>query len=301
MKINYKKELFKGFSGLCESVFCAPFEDPIKFSEDKFENDRFRVLIDTGKDFLEFSTIENADYVIIPYKWDNYSDNTKTIIDEAKKNGKKVIALHNDDFAPKMKLKDEDGYLFTTTITKGSNEINEFSFPSFTGDFFMSESNINRKIGFCGALTHPLRTDVLSKLSSSDMETDFIIRSGFFAPELSKDQARIEYFSHIDRNTFNLCIRGAGNFSYRFYETMMMGRIPIIVDSNQIFPFEKHLDYSEFSIRIDYKEEDIIGYIKSEINKLTDEKIVNMQKTSRKLWKEFMSPEGWVKNFTKEL
>ena len=134
MKINYKKELFKGFSGLCESVFCAPFEDPIKFSEDKFENDRFRVLIDTGKDFLEFSTIENADYVIIPYKWDNYSDNTKTIIDEAKKNGKKVIALHNDDFAPKMKLKDEDGQEVLRYKTKILFK-NQTQFSSFTTQY----------------------------------------------------------------------------------------------------------------------------------------------------------------------
>ena len=35
MKIHYKRELFKGYNGLCESVFCAPFEDPEKFKEDK--------------------------------------------------------------------------------------------------------------------------------------------------------------------------------------------------------------------------------------------------------------------------
>ena len=47
----------------------------------------------------------------------------------------------------------------------------------------------------------------------------------------------INSMKNLRDNCFNVCMRGAGNFSYRLYETMMMGRIPIIINSDQVFPF----------------------------------------------------------------
>jgi hypothetical protein len=303
MKIHYKRELFKGYSGLCESVFCAPFEDPEKFKEDKFENDRFSNLINIGSEYLELVDIVDCDYVVLPYKWDNYSQITSDIIKEGKKHGKKIIALHNDDFEPLKRLSEEDGYLFTTTLVKGSRRKNEFSFPAFSGDFFTEKFNLNRSFGFCGGITHHLRQDILSVIyNSKEIKSDLVIRQGFWAPELSKDDARIQFLDNMINNTFIICIRGAGNFSYRLYESMMMGRIPIIIDSDQILPFEKVIDYKCFSFRIDFKESNnIINILKDISNKLSDNDIINMQKNSRNIWKEYMSPEGWIKNFTKEL
>lgn len=301
MKINYRRDLFKGYSGLCESIFCAPFEDPEKFKEDEFENDRFNNLINQGKDYLHFTDIESCDYVIIPYKWDNYSQLTCDIIDEAKRLNKKVIALHNDDFAPSVKLKEEDGYLFTTTIASGLNQNNEFSFPAFTGDYYQNTHNTNRRFGFCGAITHNIRHQILSLIYNSDLNKDFIIRSGFWAPELTKLEARKQYMSHIEDNTFIICIRGAGNFSYRLYETMMMGRIPIIIDTQQVLPFETSLDYSDFSFRINYNDLELLNKLKDISLALSDGDIIKMQDKSREVWKEYMSPEGWIKNFKKEL
>jgi hypothetical protein len=305
MKIHYRRELFKGYSGLCESVFCAPFEDPKKFKEDKFENDRFSNLINLGSEYLEFVDINDCDYVILPYKWDNYSQITSDIINESKLHGKKIIALHNDDFEPLRRLHEEDGYLFTTTLVKGKRKSNEFSFPAFSGDFFKDDYkfNLNRSFGFCGGITHHLRQDVLSIIyNSKEIKSDLIIRQGFWAPELSKDEARIQFLNNMINNTFIICIRGAGNFSYRLYESMMMGRIPIIIDSDSIFPFDDVIDYNSFSFRIDHREFiNIIKILKDISNKLSDNDIMDMQKNSRNIWREYMSPEGWIKNFKKEL
>jgi hypothetical protein len=303
IKINYRKELFRGYNGLCESIFCAPFEDPEKFQEEKFENDRFKKNIEFGAYFLEFTEINECDYVIIPYKWDNYSSNSKNIIEEAKKFNKKVIALHNDDRYPQIPLKEEDGYLFTTTLELSNRKINEFSFPAFTGDYFeeVNKYNLNRRLGFCGAITHMLRGLVIQSLyNSTKIETNFIIRSGFWAPELSKDIARSQFIENLVDNTFILCVRGEGNFSYRLYETLMMGRIPIIIDSNQVLPFEYIIDYSTFSIRLPYNssiEDNLNNIIKS----LSDNDIILMQDNARLIWNEYLSPLGWIKNFNREI
>ena len=46
----------------------------------------------------------------------------------------------------------------------------------------------------------------------------------------------------INGNLFTLCYRGRGNFSVRFYETLMRGRIPIQINSSSIFPYEDEID-----------------------------------------------------------
>lgn len=304
MKIYYNKELFKGKVGLCESVFCAPFENPDLFKEEKFENNRFEKLIKEGKKYLQFVSIEECDFVVIPYKWDNCSNTTQAIIDEARKFNKKILTLHNDDYAPQVRLSPNDGFLFTTTLVKNQNQENEFSFPAFTGDFFEKSNsfNISKRLGFCGGITHQIRYDVLNLIFNSDLDKDIIIRKGFWAPELSKDDAREQFINNMINNTFIICMRGAGNFSYRLYETMMMGRIPIIIDSNQVFPFEKKIDYSEFSFRIDHSNVfNIVSILKEFIRTLSDDKIKEMQTKSRQIWEDYMSPEGWIKNFNKEI
>lgn len=304
IKINYKKELFKGFSGLCESVFCAPFEDPNKFSEEEWENNRFSRLIDTGHKFLEYTSIEDCDFVVIPYKWDNRSSLTDSIIKEAQNFNKKILTLHNDDFEPLNIPSESEGYIYTTAINSNDRQTNCFPFPAFTGDFF-DESyryNLSRNFGFCGAITHEIRYKILSQVYNSQLiSKKFIIRKGFWAPELSKNTARQEYVKNIQDSTFILCMRGAGNFSYRFYETLMMGRIPIIIDTNQVFPFENHINYDTFSFRIRESEIVNIELILKNISNIPDDKIKMMQDRSREFWLEYMSPEGWIKNFLKEL
>ena len=122
---------------------------------------------------------------------------------------------------------------------------------------------------------------------------------------MTKDEARIGYLENMKNNTFILVARGAGNFSYRLYETMMMGRIPVIIDSDQVFPFENILNYDEFSIKIPIdsalKSSVFNTMIHEWIKNKTDEDIINIQKKNRELWIEYMSPLGWIKNFKKEI
>lgn len=310
VKIHYNKSLFKGINGLTESIFCAPFEEKELFDEEKFENNRFLELIENGGKYIEYTDIKNCDFVIIPYKWNGRNFNNLNIINEAKENGKKIVTLHNDDYQPQEKISEDEGYLFTTTLIRDQRKVNEFSFPAFTGDFFndygsfyITESITQKSIGFCGAITNPIRPvvlDIISKING--FKTNFIIRDGFWAHGLTKDEARIGYYNNMSENCFTLCMRGAGNFSYRLYETMMMGRIPIIIDSNQVFPFEKILDYNLFSIiipedKINNSEEIINKWL---INKSSDD-ILDIQKMNRKIWIEYMSPLGWIKNFKNEI
>lgn len=66
-------------------------------------------------------------------------------------------------------------------------------------------------------------------------KTNFIYRNGYRGnAKNDKDRERTtnEYYQNMVDSTHVLCIRGTGNFSTRYWETIMMGRIPIVIDTD---------------------------------------------------------------------
>jgi hypothetical protein len=73
------------------------------------------------------------------------------------------------------------------------------------------------------------------------VRTDFVVREGYWAPGVERVAARDEYWQNMRASLFVVCVRGAGNFSYRLYETLMMGRIPLLVHTDGMYPAADHL------------------------------------------------------------
>ena len=64
--------------------------------------------------------------------------------------------------------------------------------------------------------------------------TNFIYRKKYRAGAKSQKDLQsttLEYYENLLDSDYILCIRGAGNFSIRLYETLMVGRIPIFVNT----------------------------------------------------------------------
>lgn len=307
MKIHYNKDVFKGpDGGMTESIFTMPFEDPSIWPQEPLQNNRFRNVIGVDFSNLEYTSLEECDFVVIPYKFDN-SQVTRDLIEEANDKGKKVIAIYNDDDQKPLPLTEEEGIVFRTSYLKSQKSANEYPFPAFVGDFYeqshiIREDDQKNTIGFCGQAFVKERRKSIQKLrKNQNFKTDFILRSGFWAPELPKEQARREFLDNMINNLFMVCARGEGNFSYRLYETLMMGRIPIIIDSDQELPFESIIDYNRVGPIIPF--EDI-----SNINKALDSwfqknypMLEDIQVFNRQIWERYMSPEGWLMNFEKEI
>ena len=45
-----------------------------------------------------------------------------------------------------------------------------------------------------------------------------------------------DYRQHLVRNTYILCPRGTENYSYRVYEALSYGRVPVIIDTDSVLP-----------------------------------------------------------------
>jgi len=292
IKIHFNKNLLDPCS---ELVILAPLAKE-KFKYEK----RFTNAIESGDQYVEYSSIEDCDYVVLPYKWNKNNKNTQTIIKEAHFHHKKVLIFHIDDSDEDINV--ENSYVFRTSFYRSTQKPYEFAFPCFKEDNFKNSilNNPKLNIGFCGQIVTKLRKETITQLKNSRLETNFIIRNTAW-PSIewgkTKEEVIKEFYKNMDKNLFNLCIRGGGNFSYRLYETMMMGRIPIIIDTDIVFPFNNLIKWQDCGV-IGKNNDNLISLIEKFYRK---KDMVSIQKNNRKIWEKFLSPIGVIQNIKKTL
>ncbi len=133
---------------------------------------------------------------------------------------------------------------------------------------------------------------------SSLVTTNFIYRNLYRAGAKTKEdleKTTQEYFDAIYSSDYVLCIRGAGNFSVRLYETLMFGRIPIFVNTDCILPFEDTTDWKKHVIWVEWKDRKNIAAIVADFHhQLSNEDFIKMQMNNRALWKETLSVTGML-------
>lgn len=269
-----------------------------------FKNEsRYNNVIQTcNKLFSYVDNIKECDIIVFPYKFKGMKDNNFKILFSLSENLKKPLYLFfNDDYDKPLLQYNEFIKIFRTSFNRTTKLNNEFSLPAFSPDYFDNKYLVDPKlsIGYCGHKIHG-RDSYLNLFLNSNIETNFILRNGFWAPGIDKLQARKEYIENIDTNLFTFCYRGAGNFSYRFYDVMMMGRIPILVKTDSVYPFEDKYDLNSIGIVLDEisiknKNLDLIKIVKEyfENNK---NNLYNIQKQNREIWEKYYSCCGFLEN-----
>lgn len=134
------------------------------------------------------------------------------------------------------------------------------------------------------------RAQYLSKLKKSKhLKIDFVLRTNYRAGIINEDEKQKtaqEFYNNIFNNAYTFCSRGVGNFSVRFYETLAVGRIPVLLNTACRLPLSTIIDWTKHCLILDEKkeesiEEQILRFHKSK----TDEEFEVLQINNRKLWK----------------
>jgi hypothetical protein len=104
-----------------------------------------------------------------------------------------------------------------------------------------------------------LRAHALEILAQAPgLRTNFAIRDHgvFFRDADPRDlvTVRLEYAQNLAASDYVLCCRGSGNYSYRLYETLCMGRIPIFINTDCILPAESAIDWRRSCVWVDESE-----------------------------------------------
>lgn len=285
------------FSSFCSEQFLLLplFSENVLSSCKDFQN--FKEWSALISDTIILTTVEECDYILFPEKLNN---KISSYISKAKQYNKKIITFYNDDNDIPSAL-DENVLVFRTSLNASKRKDNEFSMPAWSRDFndyipFKPRSkNIKPVVSFCGHLSHPLRHPCIEQLNNNNnIEKSFIIRDMFWGGRVHDENIRLEYVKNMTNSDLVLCVRGAGNFSYRFYEALSAGRVPIFVNSDSVLPCEDKINWKELCVYAD-KPEDINEAINIFWNNLTEDTYTKLQNTIRDIYTNFISPAGFTK------
>ena len=246
---------------------------------------------------VEYCNENDCDYFALPFKFkSSKEDRFLKILQKARQFNKKLICLNNDDFGGDYEIP-SDIILFRTSFDSKSKKENEYAFPVFIPDIGNNSKGYsdNISIGFCGDSNRPVRKEALFELKKGDIPLNHDEVFSFFQnPTINKKIGRERFFNNLQNNIFILCPRGCGNFSYRFYETMCYGRIPIFINTDCVLPFENLIDYKK---EIVFVEESELSNINDIIKDYCDKNdLMLQQQKCREIWENYLSPNGFLKN-----
>lgn len=261
---------------------------------------RYHNLIEYCKDHYTYVTDpETADVFVLPFKFRGTSDPIYMEMSNLAKEYKKQLwCFYNDDDDSKFSM-DDHVILYRTSMSTANRRPNEQALITVIGDFFDHKyiDPPRLTIGFCGWDAHG-RQQYLDFLHHSDIETDFIVRHRF-GGSFNKD-SKNEFNKNLEDNLFSFCYRGAGNFSYRFFEIVSMGRIPVIVNTGVVIPFWDSVRKHNIGVIVEehdviHDKQKIVSAVKEYYERHKHE-LVDIQKNNRKLYETYFSPCGFLDN-----
>lgn len=104
------------------------------------------------------------------------------------------------------------------------------------------------------------------------------------------------YISTMLRSKIALCPRGYGGSSFRFYEAMQLGIVPLLIGDKDTRPFKNLINWDNCSFYVNNVKD-----VKTLIMNIPDERLVQMGKTAKKIWKNELKYQKWCKNAILEL
>ena len=217
----------------------------------------------------------NTDRIYIPIFWTNYyisknygnGDLSKLqeVLDNLDR-GKKYFTIVQYDDNILNDLKDLDVLIFTQG-GYGNYKEKSYVIP-LNYQFNHQITNTTKDIfaSFIGNIKgrHSLR---------ERMESLLINKDGYFISE----SINYDKFKDImSRSLFSLCPRGYGQTSFRIFESLSIGSIPVYIYDDPLIPFENEFDFNEIGILIhESKLDRIDDILKSKSKSEIDNFIIN--------------------------
>ena len=214
----------------------------------------------------------------------------------AKNKNKRLVHLCTGDVHPVILPNDKQIIVLNTSILwTPQKPINQHIIPppDITDAYSHFLENPGLSIGFVGQKNNG-REKICQYFLDSGLKTNIILR----------DNHKKEFEDNMNDNLFTLCYRGRGNFSVRFYETLMRGRIPIQINSSSIFPYEDEIDYSEVGIFIeeeDLGKVDLEKLVKDYYYSKSANELLQIQKNNRRIYEEYFHPDVYFSQIFRDV
>ena len=314
-------------------ILLYPFWGDVALPASDPDHGRFDDLIREAPSFMELTgRVEEADIVVFPYEYD-FTDETRCAVEEkaawAQVKQKRLLVFNNSDFD--FPIPSANTMVLRTSFYKSSKSSQEFAFPGWSNDFLKLyaagklqpiQKPAMPAVSYCGyvgnlqagsgikgwlkGLLQPVKKDVKSGAwvraracqvlqANSQIQKNFLIRQGFWAEGMTdKNQARREYAENMLASPYALVARGAGNFSYRLYEVLSCGKIPVFINTDCVLPYDTQIDWKKHMLWVEVNDIDTLDQQLLQFHKsLSDKDWEALQRANRRLYEEWLSPVGF--------
>ncbi|HEY4504984.1 MAG TPA: exostosin family protein [Candidatus Paceibacterota bacterium] len=268
-----------------------------------------RLFLDKAYDVLGKPVVDIVtdpalcDFFLLPYDFFNVEKFDKYLREFgalARKHNKKILIFDFSDFDKQIDI--PNSIQFRVSLYESSKREGEIVMPPFVENltsFPERNKSLKPTVGFVGYVHFSLpsyfklgarkhgiyfRRKALDELEGvSEITTKVIRRLGYSGHRdtigMDPELARKQYLENINDSDLILAPKGYGNYSLRLYETLALGRIPILIDTDCVLPLEDELDYNKFILRVDYKNMDRLpNVIRNWWSRISNEEFIEMQK-----------------------
>jgi hypothetical protein len=110
------------------------------------------------------------------------------------------------------------------------------------------------------------------------------------------------YFADIERFQYHLCVRGTANFSFRLYEVMSAGRIPLFVNTDCVLPLETLIPWKELCVWIeDWDLQSMESNLIKRHRSVSAQEFEEWQRRIYDFWRTYLRPEAFFVRMFEEL
>jgi hypothetical protein len=148
---------------------------------------------------------------------------------------------------------------------------------------------------FVGTLTHRLRREIW-KTHREDPAFQFSV-FGQWTPAVPA--AQLELFTQLtERSRFTLCPRGFGATSFRLYEAMQLGSVPVYVSDCHHLPWSDEIDWNEIAVLV---RPDEIPHLGERLRAIDEASYQRMLANIRRLYDDYFSLPGVCRHIEKRV
>lgn len=139
---------------------------------------------------------------------------------------------------------------------------------------------------FVGSLKkHPIRAEMADYFKNAE---NIFIYGG--------NKGRDFFVQKMLQSFIALCPRGYGGSSFRFYEAMQMGVVPLLISADDVRPFKRFIQWKRYSLYAKNMKE-----AEEMMNRYSKEELASIGAKSASLWKKKLTYGKWCKYVLKEL
>ena len=196
------------------------------------------------------------------------------------------------------------GFCGTTSSRGKLANLSKSIVPDAVTKLVLSQGRLSRRVDtrITEGMSLQLRETAMKILAAdSKLEVCFDVtnnrQSYYVKNESNKTILENLFIANTDKSDYVLCVRGGGNFSGRFYMALNAGRIPVVIDTDGVIPYEEQLHIIKVPVNSLNKLGELIA---NHFATTTEQELKQMKRENRLAYHQLLAPEKFLPKYIRQ-